>query len=42
MDFLSLNNIKDRRWTIVACSAVNKNGLQDGMEWLADNLEKSY
>jgi hypothetical protein len=38
MDTLNLNNIKDRKWTIVACSAVTKMGLQEGLEWLSNNI----
>jgi hypothetical protein len=39
MESLNLNEIKDRRWTIVACSALTKMGLQDGLEWLGDNIK---
>ena len=50
MDLINLNNIKDRQWTIVACSALTKigniifsyvylKGLQDGMNWLVDVLK---
>jgi len=31
---LQLDNIKERQWTIQACSAMTKEGLSDGMEWL--------
>mmetsp|Transcript_34976 Transcript_34976/g.96710 ORF Transcript_34976/g.96710 Transcript_34976/m.96710 type:complete len:183 (-) Transcript_34976:97-645(-) len=31
---LNLADIKDRNWTIQACSAKEGNGLQEGMEWL--------
>mmetsp|Transcript_76531 Transcript_76531/g.236984 ORF Transcript_76531/g.236984 Transcript_76531/m.236984 type:complete len:182 (-) Transcript_76531:113-658(-) len=31
---LSLSNIKDRNWTIQACSAKDGTGLQEGMEWV--------
>merc|ERR1712113_1215322 len=31
---LGLSEIKDRTWTIQACSAKDGNGLQEGMEWL--------
>merc|ERR1712217_628445 len=31
---LNLAEIKDRTWTIQACSAKEGNGLQEGMEWL--------
>jgi hypothetical protein len=39
MDSLNLNDIKDRRWTIVACSATTRMGLQDGLEWLGVNIK---
>jgi ADP-ribosylation factor-like protein 3 len=32
LNTLSLMEIKDRTWTIQACSAVTKKGLQEGME----------
>jgi hypothetical protein len=38
MESLNLNEIKDRKWTIVACSAITKLGIADGLSWLADNL----
>jgi ADP-ribosylation factor-like protein 3 len=31
---LELLEINDRTWHIQACSAMTKDGLQDGMEWL--------
>jgi len=31
---LKLENIRDRSWTIQACSAKEGDGLQEGMEWL--------
>ena len=33
---LTLNTIADRTWTIQACSAVENNGLEEGMQWLVD------
>ncbi|XP_072450711.1 ADP-ribosylation factor-like protein 6 [Chiloscyllium punctatum] len=33
-EILGLNNIKDKPWHICACSALNGEGLQDGVEWL--------
>jgi hypothetical protein len=39
MESLDLNNIKDRKWTIVASSAITKMGLQEGLEWLAENIK---
>jgi signal recognition particle receptor subunit beta len=38
MESLNLSDIKDRKWTIVACSALTKMGLQDGLSWLSDNI----
>eukprot|EP00401_Gymnodinium_catenatum_P055215 CAMPEP_0117517338 /NCGR_PEP_ID=MMETSP0784-20121206/31561_1 /TAXON_ID=39447 /ORGANISM="" /LENGTH=182 /DNA_ID=CAMNT_0005313217 /DNA_START=45 /DNA_END=593 /DNA_ORIENTATION=- len=37
---LGLGNIKDRAWTIQACSAKDGTGLQDGMEWLVAECQK--
>ena len=34
MDALKLEQIQDRTWNIQACSAITKEGLSDGMEWL--------
>ena len=31
---LCLGDITDRKWTIQACSAVNGEGLSDGLEWI--------
>jgi signal recognition particle receptor subunit beta len=39
MESLNLNNIKDRKWTIVACSATTKSGITDGLEWLSQNIK---
>jgi len=36
---LNLDAIKDRTWTIQACSAKSGEGLQDGMEWLIANVQ---
>jgi len=35
---LSLHNIRDRTWTIQACSAKDGDGLQEGLEWLVQNI----
>ncbi len=40
MEKLALGIIKDRVWQIQACSAVTKEGIQEGMEWLVKNLKK--
>ena len=33
-----LENISDRTWNIQACSAMTKEGLQEGMEWLVNTI----
>lgn len=40
MNTLTLMEIKDRTWTIQACSAVTKEGLQEGMEWLVKTISE--
>ena len=49
MGNLTLMEIKDRTWTIQACSAVTKEGkniclivlgLQEGMEWLVKTISE--
>jgi hypothetical protein len=51
MNTLQLMEIKDRTWTIQACSAVTKEGkltpelmgylgLQEGMEWLVKTISE--
>lgn len=37
---LLLDSIKDRKWSIFACSAITKEGIQEGMEWLVKNMKK--
>ena len=37
---LRLHNIRDRNWHIQACSAKEGKGLQQGMEWLVQNVNK--
>jgi len=40
MSSLKLEDIKeDRTWNIQACSAVTKEGLSDGMEWLIKTID---
>lgn len=31
---LRLGELRDRNWSIVACSAVDGSGINDGMDWL--------
>ena len=37
-EILNLQDIKDRRWMIAACSAHTHEGLDDGLEWIINNL----
>ena len=39
VDKLHLEAIKDRAWAIYACSALTGEGLQEGLEWLLNNLK---
>jgi len=40
LNTLNLSSITDRTWTIQACSAVTKEGLQEGMEWLVKTISE--
>jgi len=40
-DGLNLASIRDRPWSIQACSAKDGEGLQDGMEWVMGNVAES-
>jgi ADP-ribosylation factor-like protein 1 len=35
---LRLGELRDRNWTIVACSAIDGRGIQEGMDWLVVSL----
>jgi ADP-ribosylation factor-like protein 3 len=35
---LALNEIRDRVWNILPCSAKTGEGLQDGMEWVVSQI----
>ncbi|KAH8706907.1 ADP-ribosylation factor family-domain-containing protein [Phaeosphaeriaceae sp. PMI808] len=35
---LKLGELKDRNWSIVACSAVDGRGVDEGMDWLVSNV----
>ena len=39
-ELLDLKKIEERTWSIQACSAKTKEGLQDGMEWLVKEISK--
>ena len=38
MEHLDLNAITSRSWNIQACSAVSKEGLNEGMTWLIETI----
>jgi hypothetical protein len=40
MEHLKLAAITDRNFNIQACSAVTKEGLSDGMEWLIKTISE--
>ena len=35
---LGINELRDRTWNILACSAKTGEGLQEGMEWLVEQI----
>ena len=37
---LRLGELRDRNWSIVACSAVDGSGVNDGMDWLVVSRSK--
>ena len=40
IDILGLDNISDRKWTIIACSALTKQGLGMGLDWLIECIDE--
>lgn len=38
IDALGLTAFKDRRWTVMGCSAVTQHGLHEGMSWISAQL----
>lgn len=38
---LRLGELRDRNWSIVACSAVDGRGVTEGMDWLSVSCQKS-
>lgn len=38
---LGLNDLRDRTWNILACSARTGEGLQEGMEWLVEQINST-
>lgn len=37
-EYMGLSEIKNRQWAIFKCSAKQGDGVQEGMEWLANVL----
>ena len=37
---LKLDNIEDRKWMIIACSAIKNEGLADGFQWIVKNIKQ--
>jgi len=37
---LRLGDLKDRSWTIVPCSAIRGDGLEQGMDWLVEKISE--
>ena len=37
---LNLQGVKGRQWSVQQCSAKSGEGLQDGMEWLIEQINK--
>jgi hypothetical protein len=37
---LNMEDIKNRKWTITACSAKTQEGLEDGLSWVIENVKK--
>lgn len=39
---LRLGELRDRNWTIMACSAIDGSGITEGMNWLVDTIEGTH
>lgn len=39
---LRLVDMKDRSWSIMACSAIRGDGLNEGLDWLADVIKEEH
>ena len=37
---LNLHTIRDRPWHIQPCSAINGEGVKDGLAWISKNIQK--
>ena len=38
---LNLLSIRDRTWNIQPCSAMDGEGIKDGMDWIMENVNNS-
>lgn len=38
---LKLSDLKDRSWTVVPCSAIRGEGLEQGMNWLVERINEA-
>lgn len=39
---LNLVDLKDRSWSIMACSAIRGDGLNEGLDWLSNVIEEEH
>lgn len=39
---LKLVDMKDRSWSIMPCSAIRGDGLNEGLDWLADVIKEEH
>lgn len=39
-DQLGLNELRERTWQILPCSAKTGEGLQEGMEWIVEQINR--
>lgn len=39
---LGLSDLKDRSWSIMGCSAITGDGLNEGLDWLADVIKEEH
>lgn len=39
---LDLVSLKDRSWSIMACSAIRGDGLNDGLDWLVNVINEEH
>ena len=39
---LRLGELRDRNWSIIACSAIDGKGINEGMDWLVVNFSANF